>query len=562
MSTSLIMLGPHAAQSCPVKTQHEYDPLAPSAPSDDVAQQEFFAGAELFKEEVFPGLASVEGAVDLRHQPDALVLTREAVAAGAPLILGPRLPWSIDGHRKGHPEALVRGDDREDGTPGYLPLRIKRHRVLERQRMADPWVWVAPLDRPRLADAQVPQEATFKTGREYDALQLAHFWRMLDEVSWVSPGTPVGALVGTDKIADLDGDLGVVWVDLTHKGFRTFSRTANSRWKHRSALERYDHEFGFRVKVAQTATTHTSQADRLMVSPIVTKECSSCQWWSVCAPALDDDDLSRQINKSPLDVREIGALRKLGVSTVHDLVNTSVDDLLPEYLPEVQHRSGSEERLRLAARRAVLIAQGVALARLNEIPTDLPEHELEIDFDIETSRDDRVYLWGFLVHDRVTDRRWYEAFHDFRELNDEQEAALAGRAADWLVRLCSDRDAQIYHYSDYELVHLAKIGGMSNDAGIMALLAHRHQWFTDLFHRVRDHWFGAQGLGLKVVASEGPGFRWRDSDPSGLASQGWFTDALDAATPEDREAAMIRLLEYNEDDVRATSAVRDWLRRH
>ncbi|MGJ6980058.1 TM0106 family RecB-like putative nuclease [Aestuariimicrobium soli] len=556
----MIMLGAYAAESCPVKTQHEYDPLAPPAPTDEAAQQERFAGANLFKDEVYPVLASAPGAVDLRDCPDALVLTRQAVADGAPLILGPRLPWSISGHRKGHPEALVRGADRADGSPGYLPLRIKRHRVLERQRMTDPWVWVAPLARPWLDDAQVPDEASFRGGRERDALQLAHFWRLLDEIGWVAEGCPTGALIGTDQIADLDGDLGVVWVNLLHKGFRAFSRTASSGWKRRSALERYDHEFGFRVKVAQTAQAHTAESARLMVQPIVTRECNSCQWWSVCAPALDDDDLSMQINKSPLDVREIGALRKLGVSTVNDLVSADIEALLPAYLPEVQHRPGGEQRLRLAARRATLIAEGVNLERLNEIPADLPEHDLEIDFDIETSRDDRIYLWGFLVHDRASSKVWYESFADFRELDDEQECELAARAAAWLVRLCENRDAQVYHYSDYELVHLAKVGAMSKDAHLLTLLE-RRDLFTDLFASVRDHWFGAQGLGLKVVAFEGPGFRWRDPDPSGLASQGWFTEAVAGDTEQTRSVAVTRLLEYNEDDVRATWAVRDWLRR-
>jgi predicted RecB family nuclease len=556
----MILLGPYAAQSCPVKTQHEYDPLSPDAPADDASAQERFAGANIFKDEIHPLLARAPGAVDLRHNPDAMQLTRDAVAAGAPLILGPRLPWSLKGHRKGNPEALVRHVDREDGTPGYLPLRIKKHLVLERQKMAEPWVWVSRLDEPARTCAVVP-ELSFRSGRESDALQLAHFWRLLEEIEWVSPGPPLGGLIGTDRLEMFDDERAVVWISLVHKAFRTFSRTAETGWKRRSAIERYDHEFGFRLKVAQMASEHTSSASRLMVQPIVTRECNSCQWWSVCAPALDDDDLSAQILKSPLDVREIGALRKLGVATVQDLVSIDLEDLMPRYLPEVQHRPGGPGRLELAQRRARLIAGGVTLERINDIPVRLPEHELEVDFDIETSRDDRIYLWGFLVNDRANGETYYRPFADFAPLEDHTEGALAKRAAAWLVDLCAGRDAMVYHYSDYELVHLAKVGGMTQDPGVLALAAN-HALFTDLFTTVRDHWFGAQGLGLKVVAAEGPRFSWRDADPSGLASQTWFDEAVMGATDAIRSAAATRLLEYNEDDVRATFAVREWLRRN
>ena len=44
-----------------------------------------------------------------------------------------------------------------------------------------------------------------------------------------------------------------------------------------------------------------------------------------------------------------------------------------------------------------------------------------------------------------------------------------------------------------------------------------------------------------------------------IASRTWFNQAVDGATPAEREAARTRVLEYNEDDVRATSVLREWL---
>ena len=559
----MILLDAYAARSCPVKTQHSFDPLAerPEVPEDH-AMTELFAGAQAFKDEVLAPLALLDGAADLRSLPlaDREQATRDQVEAGAPVILSPRLPLDPAGHRRGSPDVLVRGTDREDGRPGYLPVQVKRRRLLENQHMNTVFCWLSTGAAPGPEQAIVPERCCFRGSREKEAMQVAHYWRLLDDLGWVSPGVPLAGLIGTDEVDELDGAHPLIWLDLTHKFIRTFSRTAESGWKRRSALERYDHEFGFRVKVAQTAQQHTEPSDRLMVSPIVTRECQTCQWWSRCEPELDDRDLSVQISKSPLDVREISQLRKLGIATIDELITADIDALLPDYLPQVQHRAGAEDRLRLAARRAHLINRGVMLDRLTSEPITMPVAELEIDFDIETSSDDRVYLWGFWVDDRTTDEpAHYRSFVHFGELDDAAEAELATQAVTWLADLVADRQARIYHYSDYELIHLRKLATAAQLSAGHALLA-RPGLFVDLFTTVRDHFFGSHGLGLKVVATHGAGFSWRDPDPSGLASQKWFSDACTAEDPAERQAAAVRVLEYNEDDVKATHALRTWLR--
>ena len=76
---------------------------------------------------------------------------------------------------------------------------------------------------------------------------------------------------------------------------------------------------------------------------------------------------------------------------------------------------------------------------------------------------------------------------------------------------------------------------------------------------MKTHFFGVNGLGLKLIAAHA-GFHWRDDDPGGLNSQLWFAEAVHGPTPEIRAQARTRVLEYNEDDVLATSRLRDWLR--
>ena len=297
--------------------------------------------------------------------------------------------------------------------------------------------------------------------------------------------------------------------------------------------------------------------DPPLLRPVVSYECGYCPWWGTCRPQLDDDDLSLRISKSPLDVHEISVLREAGVATVSQLAASDLDLLLPDYLPLVAHRSGAEERLRLAQRRSQLLLEGVELERTTTGPIDVPAASLEIDIDVETSREDRVYLWGFWVADGNGGGS-YKEFSSFTQLDDEGERALASAAMTWLRDLIGTREARVYHYSDYEMVRLGRLAKGEPTLDWAMDFAHAH--FVDLFPTIRQNFFGTNGLGLKVVASAGAGFHWRDDDPGGLNSMRWFEEAVHAPNRDVREQARTRVLEYNEDDVRATWHLRRWLR--
>ncbi|HLT61169.1 MAG TPA: ribonuclease H-like domain-containing protein, partial [Microlunatus sp.] len=159
----------------------------------------------------------------------------------------------------------------------------------------------------------------------------------------------------------------------------------------------------------------------------------------------------------------------------------------------------------------------------------------------------------------------------FAELDAAAEVDLAVEALSWLRdRVEAAESAFIYHYSGFELTaieRLAKAGDhpaldWARRLGRTAPRQVREQrtGFVDLLEVVKEHYFGADGLGLKVVARAGAGFGWRDEDPGGLNSQRWFAEAATGTTSGQRDAARQRVLDYNEDDVRATAAVRAWLR--
>ena len=132
---------------------------------------------------------------------------------------------------------------------------------------------------------------------------------------------------------------------------------------------------------------------------------------------------------------------------------------------------------------------------------------------------------------------------------------LATEFITWLrarIREAHERgqSVTVFHYADPEPSHLVAILGSDEVSDVL-------ESFVDLFPIIRRNFFGVAGLGIKKVAPVF-GFHWRDADPGGLQSQSWLEQARrDLANSADLRA---RILDYNEDDVRATAAVRDGLR--
>ena len=65
-------------------------------------------------------------------------------------------------------------------------------------------------------------------------------------------------------------------------------------------------------------------------------------------------------------------------------------------------------------------------------------------------------------------------------------------------------------------------------------------------------------MGLKTAAKLA-GFEWRDEDGGGGLAMVRYAEATGDPDAEARAAARRWILEYNEDDVLATAALREWL---
>jgi predicted RecB family nuclease len=548
--TAGVLLTGYDAKRCARRVHNEWDPSIEKVEWEVPAslQMRFDAGIA-FEVTVFDEIkASLAESryvdlTDLRGKVSAVAATVQAMDDEVEVILGGWLPDDTEGGRTGRPDILL-------GTSGgYLPGDVKGHRIVARR--AKGTLSYSTIDDP--SDILTVNGFGAEIAARFDDyLQLAHYWRMLEAIGRAPQGPPRGFIIGSDLIPDLttNGRL-LTWVDLDAALFETYSRSRGTA--KRSALERYDHEQGFRLKVARGAAS----GEPALVQPIFTDECESCPWLDYCRDVAGESVASGQIKSGRLSVREWAALADAGVVSIEDLAGLDPSDpaLQSSYLPEVTHLKDPLGRLGTAIRRARMIRDGRNLERETTGPISVPRADVEIDFDIEWDPDDHVYLWGALVN-RAGEEPVYHPVVAWRELDDAGAIALAESFATWLraqitAATAAGRSLLVYHYAHPEPAYLKRLLG---EPAVADLLAH----FVDLLPIIREHYFGLFGLGIKKVAPEF-GFKWRDEDPGGLQSQLWLMEARAADDEVTRLTGQKRILAYNEDDVRATAAIRNGL---
>lgn len=157
--------GGYLARRCPVRAQLEVLEPVERAPLSPVAERRADMG-RIYEAEINDTLLAAAPAVDAsaedRHEREARTI--EAMSAGAPVIVGGRLPADVAGRRVGEPDLLVMS-----ATGGYRAVDIKRHRTLESKPGAS--VRCSELDRPLLESATEVADQAPRRNRD-DLLQL------------------------------------------------------------------------------------------------------------------------------------------------------------------------------------------------------------------------------------------------------------------------------------------------------------------------------------------------------------------------------------------------------
>lgn len=275
---------------------------------------------------------------------------------------------------------------------------------------------------------------------------------------------------------------------------------------------------------------------------IARNRCSLCQWLDFCyAEVQEDQHLSLLPGVTP---KRHSILQTLGLTTLETLAKTSPARLkdLPGFGTEVARK---------------LVDQARATLTNTALPNHLPDYPLptgspvELYFDIEAQPDlDLAYLHGVLV---VDPQKPQPTFHGLlAEHPDQEETAWR----QFLALVLRYPHAPVYHFCTYEVdavKRLARIyGGIEGGSQGLQHFLNRfvdiHAWVTETVT------LPVESYALKPIA-RWMGFDWRHRDASGAQAIYWYEQWLSTGDRRFLQA----IVEYNEDDCRATYTVKRWL---
>jgi len=425
--------------------------------------------------------------------------TLAAMDDGAPIIVG---GWLIsdETYSAGAPDILVRLDD------GYAPVEIKNHLILGTSGI--------PASVARLESIQfgTGEPAKFRGTRRRDLYQVAHYRALLREAGYASDRALAGVVGSEDPYACL-------WVDL--------SDGESPLW---------DEYLAHRRRADNAIAFGRLHQNTPLEEPWQRGECARCDWENLCGSQLVAvKDITLLSNISSNERRELACT---GIRRIDQIAGLEPGD------PRIGNPSIVFQARARTAQRLLRFTPA-------QEPLDVPSAEIEVDFDIETYRGS-IYLAGFLttrdgssVYEPIAD--WTGTHDGERRLVQEMFEKLA---------TISRSQSLVLHWTDYEQRILAE-AGQRHDLSIPGYSSVR-DWFDenaiDLCDWARNNLVSPNGYSLKVIAPLS-GFSWRDDDPGGRQSEIWFENFL-----QGNGGMRDRLLQYNEDDVRAQLTIRRRLR--
>ncbi len=270
--------------------------------------------------------------------------------------------------------------------------------------------------------------------------------------------------------------------------------------------------------------------------PVLRKSCYDMGYWGkLCeAYAKERNDIALLYN---VDVKKLRALRSLGLRTIDDVAAMepmTFDGAAPGL------RQHGLEVMKLQA-QALQTEQVFVREAVTLVPKPLVIH-----FDIESDPpNDMDYLYGFLLRQNGVDE--YKAFVA-ETLEGEQQMWL--EFLEWLKTLPTD--FVVYHYSSYELTRLGTLEKRHGGSPWLDLFRTQMVDLKELVsHSIT---YPLYFYGLKYIAKF-LGFSWRSEVKGGGESVDVFEQYL-----ESKERRLLdSIILYNEDDVRATAYLEDWL---
>ncbi|GAA1987286.1 TM0106 family RecB-like putative nuclease [Terrabacter lapilli] len=291
------------------------------------------------------------------------------------------------------------------------------------------------------------------------------------------------------------------------------------------------------------------------------QHCGQCRWKERCAQEwLDRDDL---IQVAGMRADHRAALMERGIPTMEALATSSEEQLAPALSVTTRRRLLQQARLQFAERetgRAQYELLDPEPARGLQMLPEPDDGDVYLDFEGDPWAEGgagREYLAGIWTREGEFVDFWA---HDFAE-----EGRLTADLLDWLTdRWRRHPGMHVYHYAPYETTALKRLVGQhaTREAELDQLL--RHEVFVDLYAVVRQGVRISKGsYSIKKLEE----FYWghtRSAEGAGVADglssvveyERWLAGRDDGAPDQ---SVLDDIRRYNEEDVRSTLALHQWL---
>lgn len=279
--------------------------------------------------------------------------------------------------------------------------------------------------------------------------------------------------------------------------------------------------------------------------------CKNCVWYTACLKELEaggDLTLIPELGRSRRDamIGHVASIAELAASDSAAFVNGK---------KTLFAGIGQQTLEKFHARARLLTTLDPKPYLRATVSLPLAAREVFFDIEVDPMRD-ICYLHGFLErHDGNNASERFVAFFIDEPTPDAEQRAFANA----IEYMRTSQPCVTYYYSKYERTIYRKLRekypDVCSEADIDALFDPTRA--IDLYFDVvlkATEW-PTRDFSLKTLAKH-LGFSWRDAHPSGAASIEWFHRWVQSRDPEGRQ----RILDYNEDDCRATRVLLDGIR--
>ncbi|MBE9041050.1 TM0106 family RecB-like putative nuclease [Oscillatoriales cyanobacterium LEGE 11467] len=290
------------------------------------------------------------------------------------------------------------------------------------------------------------------------------------------------------------------------------------------------------------------------------QRCGLCHWYTSCHAVAEKQ---RHLSLLPgITPNRYEQLQKIEVTGLEDLADLGVTQLVPLMGEDIAQQlvwqavATLENRAIWKSNRvsSLFIPSPVtSRLKLNRQDSDAPippylKANVELHFDLEAEPElDIDFLFGVLVIDRL---KGTEKFYPLIAEKPEDEEKVWMQ---FLEVVGMYPDAPIFHFCDYEVKTTSKLAKRYNTPDflwkpLLDRFVDVHLWMTQTVV------LPVESYALKAMA-RWIGFEWRDASANGAQCICWYNKWLETGDRRYLET----ILQYNEDDCRATYRVKEWL---